>query len=105
MARRHAIREVLQGPLLFAGRQPAPVGDQLLELGLVGEAGGRTGRITDVGGRTPRGIDALGGAVARFIAAVGALIAVARRAVARRARAVAGLLLVLVLIFELLDDF
>jgi len=60
MACGHAIREFLQGTLLLTRRQPAPVGDQLLELGLIEIAGAIAAGITDVG-RGARGrIDAFG---------------------------------------------
>ena len=58
MARGHAVRELLQGTLLFARGQSAPVGDQLLKLGLIEIAGARAAGITYVGRGTGGLIDA-----------------------------------------------
>jgi hypothetical protein len=49
MARGHAVRELLQGTLLVARGQSAPLGDQLLELGLIEIARAGAAGIADVG--------------------------------------------------------
>jgi hypothetical protein len=60
MAGGHAVRELLQGTLLFARGQSAPLGDQLLELGLIEIARAVAAGIADVG-RGARGrVDAFG---------------------------------------------
>jgi len=48
MAREHAVREFLQGALLFARRETAPVGDQLLELLLIDDAGAAATWIANI---------------------------------------------------------
>src|SRR5438105_3729149 len=98
MARRHALHQFLQSAALFGRGQATPVGDQLLELGLIDGAGARTARVITISGRRTRRIGALGWTLAGLLAAFGALIA---RAVAGRAiagLAVAGFVLVLVLV-------
>jgi len=49
MACGHAVREFLQSTLLFARRETSPVGDQLLELGLIDVARAIAAGIADVG--------------------------------------------------------
>jgi hypothetical protein len=60
MACGHAVRELLQGALLFARGQPAPIGNQLLEFGLVEIARAAAAGIADVGSGIARRIDAFG---------------------------------------------
>jgi hypothetical protein len=50
MTGRHAVREFLQGALLLARRQPTPIGDELLELGLIEVASAVAAGIADVAG-------------------------------------------------------
>jgi hypothetical protein len=56
MAGRHAVREFLQGSLLLARGQAAPVGNQLIKLLLIDGARARAAWVAGVIGGILRGI-------------------------------------------------
>src|SRR5262249_40381416 len=80
MTGRHTHRQFLESPLLFTRRQTAPVGDQLLELDGVSTTVTLATGIAHVLGGVLRRVGAFRRTRrARLVAAVWALIAVARR--------------------------